>query len=226
MIDEYIGKKYGLLTVLSYSHKSGGHFIYQCSCECGGNVRKRRDDLERGQAVSCGCKSAVKKNNRVLLKTVNPVKVVLVSDGKAEITQGWWESKKKNAEARGKKFTITPEYALEVLRSQGYKCYYTDIDLVIKRGKKGNASIDRIDSSKEYEPGNIQWVDKRVNFMKQSYSHEVFVELCNKTAAKHSLTSTLKVLEYSNKGETNEHRPKHSRARPQQQSKYQLKFGF
>lgn len=222
MTDEYIGKKYGLLTVLSYSHKSGGHFVYQCSCECGGNVRKRRDDLERGQAVSCGCKSPVKKNNRVLLKTVIPVKVVLVSDEHAEITQGWWDARKKSAESRGKEFTITPEYALEVLRSQNYKCYYTDISLNVRRSKQGNASIDRIDSSKGYIPGNIQWVDKRVNFMKQSYSHEVFVELCSKTAAKHSLTSTLKVLEYTNKGETHEHRPKLDRAKLQ----HQLKFTF
>lgn len=40
------------------------------------------------------------------------------------------------------------------------------------------ASVDRIDSTKGYTPDNVQWVDKRINFMKQHFSQVEFVELC------------------------------------------------
>lgn len=42
----------------------------------------------------------------------------------------------------------------------------------------GDASLDRIDSSKGYIPGNVQWVDKRVNYMKQALPEGEFAELC------------------------------------------------
>lgn len=43
-------------------------------------------------------------------------------------------------------------------------------------------SIDRIDSSKNYENDNVQLVDKRINMMKGSLSNEEFVNLCTKVA--------------------------------------------
>ena len=41
------------------------------------------------------------------------------------------------------------------------------------------ASLDRIDSSKGYIEGNVQWVHKRVNLMKGNMSTENFIEWCN-----------------------------------------------
>lgn len=39
-----------------------------------------------------------------------------------------------------------------------------------KRGIKGNASPDRIDSSKGYIPGNVQWITKEEQKMKMDLS--------------------------------------------------------
>jgi hypothetical protein len=57
---------------------------------------------------------------------------------------------------------------------QGGKCIYTGIPLVLKDDKHGNkskkpyqiASLDRIDSSKPYDRGNIQFVSASINFLK------------------------------------------------------------
>jgi len=38
------------------------------------------------------------------------------------------------------------------------------------------ASLDRIDSSKGYESGNIQWVHKQLNNMKQALPENEFFE--------------------------------------------------
>jgi len=44
--------------------------------------------------------------------------------------------------------------------------------------KQQTASLDRIDSSKGYIEGNVQWVHRKINMMKQSYTQEEFIELC------------------------------------------------
>jgi hypothetical protein len=47
-----------------------------------------------------------------------------------------------------------------------------------KRLYDGTASLDRIDSSKGYTLGNIQWVHKWVNLMKQDMTDQEFIEWC------------------------------------------------
>jgi len=49
-----------------------------------------------------------------------------------------------------------------------------------------NASLDRIDSSKGYELGNIQWVDLNINYAKQQLSQEEFIQMC-KGVVNHSI---------------------------------------
>mgnify|MGYP007044016634 CR=1 FL=1 len=41
------------------------------------------------------------------------------------------------------------------------------------------ASLDRIDSSKGYIEGNVQWVHKDINWMKQDFNEEYFIFLCS-----------------------------------------------
>jgi len=44
------------------------------------------------------------------------------------------------------------------------------------------ASLDRIDSSKGYVKGNLQWVHKDINMMKNHYNQKYFIEICKKVA--------------------------------------------
>lgn len=79
---------------------------------------------------------------------------------------------------------ITTTDLLNQYELQGGKCNYTGInlDVILTFKKDSNASIDRIDSSKGYTKDNIQWVYKPVNIMKNSYSEEEFLYVCNKVA--------------------------------------------
>ena len=47
---------------------------------------------------------------------------------------------------------------------------------------KNTASLDRIDSSKGYVEGNVQWVHKMINMSKQQYSQEEFIDMCKAVA--------------------------------------------
>jgi hypothetical protein len=46
------------------------------------------------------------------------------------------------------------------------------------------ASFDRIDSSKPYEPGNVQWVHSMVNMCKNKYSQDKFISMCKAVSQK------------------------------------------
>jgi hypothetical protein len=43
---------------------------------------------------------------------------------------------------------------------------------------EGNASLDRIDSTRGYTTDNIQWVEKTVNLMKRDFTEHEFISLC------------------------------------------------
>lgn len=47
-----------------------------------------------------------------------------------------------------------------------------------KNGKRGNASLDRIDSARGYTTDNVQLITKSLNIAKQSFKYEDFVGMC------------------------------------------------
>jgi hypothetical protein len=88
--------------------------------------------------------------------------------------------------------TIDLDYLVNLWEKQGGKCPYTNIDLKLKRFKEEvdpnnpfiQASLDRIDSSKGYIPGNVEFVSLGINFMKNKFSKQSvldFLELIKKS---------------------------------------------
>ncbi len=78
-------------------------------------------------------------------------------------------------------------YALSI--KQNMKCALTGLKLTFPRNKKEmtqcNASLDRIDSSKGYIEGNVQWVTKEVNQSKMDSSQKGFIKMCHDVSEKH-----------------------------------------
>lgn len=78
----------------------------------------------------------------------------------------------KSAKERQLDFDLTPDYLYKLYIQQNKKCAITGIDIVLDYSKSNGsyiektASLDRIDSSKGYITNNVQWVHKRINFMK------------------------------------------------------------
>lgn len=57
---------------------------------------------------------------------------------------------------------------------------------ILQTYEEQTASLDRIDSSKGYIPGNVQWVHKDVNKMKLALSEKRLLELCTLIVQKFS----------------------------------------
>jgi len=83
---------------------------------------------------------------------------------------------------------VTPDYLLRLWKSQEGKCPYTGEELVLKKHRKRGdklpyqASIDRIDSSKGYVRGNIEFVSLMANYAKNTWSKEQLIEFFKKVA--------------------------------------------
>lgn len=80
---------------------------------------------------------------------------------------------KHMAKGRGLVFELTEEAMFSTFTG---KCALSGVDISLDYG--GNASLDRIDSSLGYIPGNVQWVDGKVNLAKRNMSDAEFIEMC------------------------------------------------
>lgn len=148
---------------------------WQCICECGKEKVVSSDHLTRKNSPvkSCGCTRFKRGNGHAQWL------------GFEGISGNWWYShvlRERNQKVRKKvPVTITKEYAWDLYIQQNKKCALSGADILIAGASQYNtASIDRIDSSKGYEEGNIQWVHKHINFMKRTYSQEYFIEMCRR----------------------------------------------
>ena len=83
---------------------------------------------------------------------------------------------------RRKRVALTMDQFMEEWRKQfkkyGLICPLSGQEMTYQQGLgnlETNISIDRIDSSKIYEPGNIQFICRRVNSMKNHFSNHDLV---------------------------------------------------
>lgn len=164
-----VGKKFNKLTVIEFSHSDAlQHRMWKCICECG--KEKIIPTRLLGKQVSCGCF----KNQGTF-------------SGVEKITGTLYCNMSCAAKRRGINFAVSVEYLWDLFIKQNKKCALSGLDLdfgIGKDGKNRTASLDRIDSNKDYIEGNVQWVHRRINVMKQDMTTEQFIVLCNLVTSK------------------------------------------
>ncbi len=155
-----------LLESFIQNHKT----YWTCRCKCGVVKNVNVSSLNRGRSKSCrGCAVIGRKK---LDKNMVP--------------NAYFIKLRFGALRRGIKFSLSKTEITQLLELQNFKCILTGLSIGFKESRRKNdtssttASLDRIDSDKGYESGNIQWVHKDINKMKQTFSQEYFIELCQK----------------------------------------------
>lgn len=100
--------------------------------------------------------------------------------GYKEIPYSWFSKYfERNQRKRFGDITIKDVYDLWI--KQNKKCSLSGLDIdFIKRENGVSASIDRVDSKKEYVINNIQLVHKDVNLMKNHFQQEYFINMCER----------------------------------------------
>jgi hypothetical protein len=163
-----VGKTFGDLLVLEETKIHRHNYHYLCLCSCGNKIEIRRGNLLWGKTSHCGCK-------RLANKAWNWTGGKLIS-GK------FWKSIITNSKKRKLIFDITIAYAEDLFMKQNGVCVLSGVPLqfapTARESNLCTASLDRIDSQKGYIEGNVQWVHKTVNNIKQDLPENELLEWC------------------------------------------------
>jgi len=175
------GTKIGRISILRRITKNESEFRtlkgrnsqYLCRCDCGKKYVCSAHVLTSGRAISCGC------YNREVLKSHTQSNHPGWK-GYKKLSGNYITEIKKGAVSRGLKYDVSKEYLYGLFVFQNERCALSGIQLSLEfcRGKRQTASLDRIDSSKGYVEGNVQWVHKDVNKMKQDLPQNTFLNWC------------------------------------------------
>ena len=176
------GDVFGKLTVIArVINARNNHSRWLCKCACGTERDVLATHLVHAGTDSCGCDRPCGPTHKQWT-------------GHGEISGNFFHQIQRGA--RGEKgrsviaFNLTIEYLWNLFLQQDRRCALTGTPLTFAR-RYGNtraepqtASLDRIDSGGDYSPGNVQWVHKDVNRMKNAFSQSRFIEICRLVAAK------------------------------------------
>jgi hypothetical protein len=175
---KYIGTKHGTYTVVKALERNyRGSRRWLCRCQCG---------YER--VFLTANLSGNGKRKATTCEKCNLHKMELDHRITDKIPHRFWQRFLDHSKRRNKEVAISQDEAYELYNSQNKCCALTKLPLYFTTlrtnfNRYTNASIDRIDSSKPYSKDNIQWVHKVINMMKQGYSQEEFIEMCQLVAA-------------------------------------------
>lgn len=185
-----IGKKYGEYEVIDnnyYYHKSSRMYHFHVKCSCGKENYLPIYQLENN--ISKICRSCSKKieieesykigrglTKRWKYRTYKNLSAVMFFHIRQKCKERdlFWDD------------SITPEYLYNLYEKQNEKCILSGLDIKLSTKRRGvkpdfseiTASLDRINSSVGYIKGNLQWVHKEINIMKNNHKQEHFIQLC------------------------------------------------
>lgn len=139
-LHDLVGQRFGLLTVIKRMPNNTSNKVqWLCKCDCGNERIAIGTRLMQGYIVSCGC---VKSDKQRLLQ--------IWADMLGRCTKPSYKCWKFYG---GKGITVCDEWhSYENFKSWAYANGYTQ-----------ELTLDRIDSSKNYEPSNCRWITLREN---------------------------------------------------------------
>ena len=157
------GDKRNNLTFLKTVIRYGNKVMFRCRCDCGEQCVVQPNKF--GKIDSC----------------IHVGKLNTHYRGHEDISMTHWKSILYRAKVSSLEFLITIEYAWKLFVKQHRKCSLSGVIISLdKHSKEGKtASLDRIDSTKGYIVGNVQWVHKRVNKLKGSMTEAELIYWCD-----------------------------------------------
>lgn len=172
-VEDLTGKQFGRWQVVERANNdTAGRVRWKVKCTCGNIYTVQAYTLKKKASTKC-------KKCRVMEKSSNHLWT-----GYGEISGTFWSRLKYYSKRRKKlpPVQIDIKYGWKLFLRQNGKCALSGLPLQFGSydlNEETTASLDRIDSSRGYVKGNVQWVHKTINKMKQDLPQDMFVEFCN-----------------------------------------------
>lgn len=145
-----VGKKYGRLTVVEKLESPGArNSRYKCVCECGGVKVTASNNFLSGGTKSCGC---------LHMESARDASIKARKHGKAGTrTYKTWQSMFGRCYSpSNRSFMYYGAKGITVCdRWRSFESFLEDMG-----ERPDGMTLDRFDSSKNYEPGNCRWATK------------------------------------------------------------------
>ena len=162
-----IGDKYKHWTIISGPEYINSTAYYKVRCDCGTEAYKLPIELLR-KNKDFQCEKCAQKE-RALQTTI-------INGRVGDLTLTEYTRLRRSAKKRGLTFKVSIKYLWNLFQEQNQICAITgDYIPNIKE-----ASLDRIDSSKGYVEGNLQWVTQQANLSKHVMTMEQLYKFCRK----------------------------------------------
>jgi hypothetical protein len=154
---------FGLWKVVGFHGYVNRNAYWNCVCRCGLEKEVKAQFLKSGSSRKC--QTCAKEPRE--WKSVPPSR---------------WSRILRNAEKRNIQVEISADEAWAQFILQEKNCALSGLPLELNGRSKCSASLDRIDSTRGYAHGNVQWVHRDINMMKHVFDQQHFVEMCRLVA--------------------------------------------
>lgn len=146
---DWTGSVYGKLTITEVSHTDEKYRVFwKAKCECGNETTLRSDSFTSGKTTSCGC---------VRIESVKKSLTIHGESG-SNLYQVWWQIKNRCNNPKHPNFNRYGGRGITYFSEWNeYKSFRDYIKKELGVKPSSNHSIDRIDNSGNYEPGNLRW---------------------------------------------------------------------
>lgn len=151
-------RTFGRLTVIKENGRDvRGRKIWECECSCGGKVNVNSRHLIQGSTNSCGCLQKELQSIRMTTHGLTKRYKRLINIWCAMLSR-CYDNKSSSFKYYGAKGVIVcDEWKSEFIGFYKW-AINSGYDVTARRG---DCTIDRIDSCGNYEPNNCRWVDMK-----------------------------------------------------------------
>lgn len=140
---DFTPESFGRLTTLGPKFRMGRRYYVVCQCECGGTVVVDIDHCKSGRTSSCGC---IRKEQAKLRATTHGM-------CGTQTYGSWYSMIQRTTNPKKREFRYWGGRGIKVCDHwQRFENFFEDMG----ECPTGH-SLDRIDNSKGYEPGNCRW---------------------------------------------------------------------
>lgn len=151
------GQRFGRLTVLRDSGKRNDKntVIWTCLCSCGNFIDVLSIRLKGGHTRSCGC-----LNRELVIK-----RFTKHGESRTRLYHTWMRMKQRCYSPKADSYKYYGAKGIQVC-SEWKDSFMNFKDWALNNGYADNLTIDRINSSENYEPSNCQFITKAENIKK------------------------------------------------------------